>query len=319
MTLNLPEGLRAAVEEIASRHSISSLAETAENLSAKYRRGERGRAESWQAAYAAVRLPATYAAIAAALGRLADACPDAQPATMLDIGTGPGTAVWAAKEAFPELARAEAFDRDDGMVELAGALADNGGLACAVEWHRADASTEDTLPAADLVVAAYVLNEMPAASRERLVERAWEACRGWMLIVEPGTPEAFKALLRTRSRLVELGAHVAAPCPHGAKCPMAAGSSWCHFSQRLARSRTHRLAKRASLGFEDEKYSYLAVARAAPPLPRPARIVAQPRIGKGDAKLDLCTEGGLTVRTVQKRDGKWKSARKADWGDTFGE
>ena len=313
--MNLPDGLRAAIENLAARHSLSSLAETAENLSARYRRGERAKSETWQAAYAAVRLPATYAAVAAALGRLTEACPEVEPATMLDLGTGPGTAVWAAREAFPGLARAEAFDRDAGMVDLAGELAEAGGLACDVTWRRADASAEDSLPAGDLVVAAYVLNELPAASRERLVDRAWEACRGWMLIVEPGTPDAFRALMRTRARLVELDAHIAAPCPHGEKCPMLAGTSWCHFSQRLARSRTHRLAKRASLGFEDEKYCYLAVGRSALPLPRPPRIVAQPRIGKGDAKLDLCTDAGLTVRVVQKREDGWKSAKKAEWGD----
>ena len=41
-----------------------------------------------------------------------------------------------------------------------------------------------------------------------------------------------------------------------------AGDDWCHFSQRLARSRDHMLLKDASVPFEDERYSYVVATRA---------------------------------------------------------
>ena len=41
-----------------------------------------------------------------------------------------------------------------------------------------------------------------------------------------------------------------------------AGDDWCHFSQRLPRSRDHMLLKDASVPFEDERYSYVVVTQA---------------------------------------------------------
>jgi hypothetical protein len=39
------------------------------------------------------------------------------------------------------------------------------------------------------------------------------------------------------------------------------GNDWCHFSQRLPRSRDHMLLKDADVPFEDERYSYVVVTR----------------------------------------------------------
>ena len=49
-------------------------------------------------AYALARMPATYAAVAAGLNALSEIKPDFAPATLLDVGAGPGTATWAAAE-----------------------------------------------------------------------------------------------------------------------------------------------------------------------------------------------------------------------------
>lgn len=51
------------------------------------------------AAYAAARMPGCYAAVARVLDELRLRLPDFAPASMLDFGAGPGTAVWAAREA----------------------------------------------------------------------------------------------------------------------------------------------------------------------------------------------------------------------------
>lgn len=48
-------------------------------------------------AYAAARMPACYAALSRALGEVAERRPGWRPASQLDFGAGPGTAVWAAQ------------------------------------------------------------------------------------------------------------------------------------------------------------------------------------------------------------------------------
>ena len=49
-------------------------------------------------AYAASRMPACYAALSRALGEVAQRRPGWRPASQLDFGAGPGTAVWAAQQ-----------------------------------------------------------------------------------------------------------------------------------------------------------------------------------------------------------------------------
>lgn len=72
-------------------------------------------------AYAATRLPACYAALRHVLGEVAARRPGWRPSTQLDFGAGPGTAVWAAQQVWPQ-APLEAT-----AVEPAGAMAWLGG------------------------------------------------------------------------------------------------------------------------------------------------------------------------------------------------
>jgi ribosomal protein RSM22 (predicted rRNA methylase) len=70
-------------------------------------------------------------------------------------------------------------------------------------------------------------------------------------------------------------------------------------------------------GFEDEKYSYVALART--PVPRPStRIIGQPQIRPGHVLLQLSTETGIERMTISKRDREaYRRARKAGWGDAL--
>ena len=119
--------------------------------------------------------------------------------------------------------------------------------------------------------------------------------------------------------LIEAGASILAPCPHQAPCPLAA-PDWCHFSQRLARSRDHRLAKGAEVPFEDEKFSYLVVARPAVQALTPTpRVLAPPHMAKPGIDLKLCTLDGRAEATFVPRRDKpaYAIARRLDWGDAL--
>jgi ribosomal protein RSM22 (predicted rRNA methylase) len=168
--------------------------------------------------------------------------------------------------------------------------------------------------AADLVVASYMIGETGDAEQKALAELMWAKTRDTLLIVEPGTPAGYARILALRERLIASGAHVAAPCPHDGKCPLQA-PDWCHFTQRLARSRAHMQVKGVELPFEDEKFAYVALTRA-PVAQRPARVLAQPDVTKVEVTAKLCTPGGLAIAKVPRRaKADYARARRWRWGD----
>ncbi len=145
----------------------------------------------------------------------------------------------------------------------------------------------------------------------------WEKTRDTLLIVEPGTPAGYARIIALRQQLISAGAHVAAPCPHDGRCPLAT-PDWCHFTQRLRRSRAHKQVKGAELPFEDEKFCYVALTRA-PVAPRPARVLAPPVVTKAEVTTKLCTPDGLAFMTTPRRNkAAYNGARKRRWGDAAG-
>jgi ribosomal protein RSM22 (predicted rRNA methylase) len=319
--MELPASLRQGVEALLEGTPVSTLREAGKILSARYRAEVRdGRlhmaGDLAVKAYLAQRLPATYAAVRAAMAAVAEAKGDMEPRTILDVGAGPGTALWAAADTWPSIQQAVLLEASAPARAVGERLAQ--GLALRCEWHAGDATL--SLPAmapADLVTACYLLDELAAAALPELAERLWALTAGTLLVVEPGTPAGWRRILDLRSRLIAAGGHVLAPCPHEAPCPLAA-PDWCHFSRRVARSRLHRLAKEAEVPWEDEKFAYVAVSRH-PADRRAARILAPPRTGSGKIALKLCQADGVAVEKLfTRRDADaFRAARRADWGDAF--
>jgi ribosomal protein RSM22 (predicted rRNA methylase) len=168
---------------------------------------------------------------------------------------------------------------------------------------------------ADLVIASYVAGEIPDRDLPRLTQALWAATAGALAVIEPGTPAGYGRIMRMRDELIAAGAHVAAPCPHARACPLHA-PDWCHFAQRLPRSRDHLRVKRAEVPFEDERFSYVVVSRGAV-RPIEARVLAPPRISKSAASAKLCTEGGVVIDTAARREGDAYARRKSwRWGDS---
>ena len=172
-----------------------------------------------------------------------------------------------------------------------------------------------------MVVASYVLNELPPEGRRAGAERLWAAASGMLLLVEPGTPAGYALLREARDALLSAGARMVAPCPHEGPCPIA-GEEWCHFTCRVARSRLHRRLKEGDAPYEDEKFAYLALCRKeilpAGALPEAARVLRHPQVEKGRITLTLCAPDGRKTLTVSKKDAaRFRLARKAKCGDPF--
>jgi len=320
--MELPAELKQAVERELERVPLADLQRAADTLSRRYRAETRdGRlhlAEDMAVkAYLAARLPATFAALRASMEAVAEAMPDFRPHTILDVGAGPGSALWAAADCWDGLSAATLVEASDTVRGTGQRLAAGASLPVAT-WIAADVSR--TLPAlkpADLVTMAYVLDELAPAAIPPLIERLWALTIGTLLIVEPGTPAGWARILDVRRQLIAAGAHVAAPCPHEAPCPLAP-PDWCHFSRRVARSRLHRLTKSADVPWEDEKFIYLAASRTQATA-RMSRVLAPPRSASGRIALKPCQPDGRAEGVlVTKRDGEtFKQARRLDWGDSF--
>src|SRR5262245_35278975 len=106
--MELPPLLRHAIDRALDGIALTDLAAAAASLSQRYR-DERHDGRFHVAsrrdalAYIAVRMPATYAAVRASFDAIADARADFAPKTILDIGSGPATALWAAVDRWPAL------------------------------------------------------------------------------------------------------------------------------------------------------------------------------------------------------------------------
>ena len=321
----LPVELREALDHAAAGVSIGDLRAAATRLSITYRQGhatdEAGTPEfdgPAAIAYAATRMPATLAAARAVFQELCDRCDGLRVGTLLDLGAGPATTLWAAGSEFPHLTHARLVERDPVMRSLGRRLLEGSSLGNKVEtvWH----THVDDLPLApaahDLVVIGYLLTELKEDAQRDVLHVAWKACRGALAVILPGSTRGFRTMLEARRQLLSFGASVVAPCPHTDRCPLP-DDDWCHFGVRLNRSSLHRRLKEGVLAYEDEKYSYVVATRGAGN-PATGRLIRRPQTGDRRATLRVCGVDGIRDQTITRRDRTaYQRARKARWGDTW--
>ncbi|MDI1335668.1 MAG: small ribosomal subunit Rsm22 family protein [Lacunisphaera sp.] len=187
-----------------------------------------------------------------------------------------------------------------------------------------------------VLVISHVLNELDEPARTEL--RALAARAETILWVEPGTHEVSRALGGWREKL-GASLQVVAPCTHRATCGvLAAGNErhWCHFFAAppagvYADSGWVKFGQRAGIDLRSLPYSFLVLdrrnitepagfARVIGDQPSPrlrptgprldqgapekgyARIIGEPRLYKGYAKIFSCAADGVADLTLQKRD-----------------
>ncbi len=319
----LPSDLRRGIANFVTDVSGNDIAERAEIISQSYNNAIPSRrvigSSTDIAAYVTTRMPATYAATSAALSALATRAPSLAPLSVLDVGSGPGTASWAAVERWPSVESISMVDENEAMLSAARKLCDGAGHKALGAAHIDRAMIPGGLAqdAYDLVVVSYIIGELAPGDMQEALEALWRSAVRALVIVEPGTPEGFARIHSARDILITAGAEIAAPCPHAGPCPMRS-PDWCHFGQQLARSRDHMRAKGAKLPFEVEKFSYLALTRGVLLETAEARIIDRPRAEKFGVTLRLCGETEISERLVLKRDKPgYRDAAHKNWGDSL--
>ncbi|CAA7391905.1 unnamed protein product [Spirodela intermedia] len=259
-------------------------------------------------AYVASRMPAVFSACRRILREVRRRLPDFSPSRVLDFGAGPGTAIWAMKEIWPHsLEHVNLIEPSKSMQRACQSLLQNSkNLPLIRSYDSLQALSREIGKherGHDLVIASYVLGEIPSLSdRITLVRQLWSLTKDVLILVEPGTPQGSKIICQMRSHILWMskrkcrkmddgsrdrvspcetdditddvntlkdGAFVIAPCPHDGPCPLENSTKYCHFVQRLERTSTQRMYKRSKgrslRGFEDEKFSYVAFRRGSRP------------------------------------------------------
>lgn len=317
--MQLPAQLRSAMAACAESVNGRDLAKAAEQISKRYLREDFKspimRTDAERAAYALTRMPATYAACRHVFDQIRSVIPEIRIESVLDLGAGAGAASWAAVEVFPSIQRISMVERDAALAAMArefAAKADSEPLRNAT--HLCADMRTNPPSVADLVVLSYALGELTREDAARVIAQALQAAKRLLVVIEPGTVRGFETILAVRELLLGADQHLVAPCPHHNVCPMAAAGDWCHFAQRIERTAEHRRLKGADLGYEDEKFSYVAAAKSTTTRPS-SRIVRHPLARPGHIQLTLCTAEGLKRETIGKsQKEKFRAARAAYWG-----
>lgn len=330
--IDLSDKLNQAIDAILSQPENSQWLGRAEVLHNRYLNGKRHPQESFIkdsvdiAAYLGMRVPATYAQIASALLQLKEVMPEFKVESLLDLGSGPGTAVWAAKMVWPSLKRAACLDNDGNFLSVGRELFSKSGLSVDISWEpdslRSDFGSKNHK--FDLVIIANVLNELTEEERIKVVSRAFTQCSGVLVIVEPGTPKGAK-IIEEAYQTFENKKFLVAPYINNSF--VEGGEHWIHFPQRFIRPEFQRRVRqqmRASTlmasDWEETKYAYIALSKYEPKTSSWGRLLSPIKKQKAWFDLTVLTAKGIEKLQVFKKDKeKYNLVRKLKWGDLIKE
>ncbi len=230
-------------------------------------------------------------------------------ATVLDWGCGSGIAGRRVIEAFGVGAFRRLLVHDHSELAMDFSIHVGRKKFPQLEVARADVRNLRGDEPIGVLVLSHVLNELDEIARADLADLCARA--ETILWVEPGTHEVSRALGGWREKLRATGFTAVAPCPHSEACGvLAAGNErhWCHAfasppANLYADSGWVKFGQRAGIDLRSLPYCFLALdRRPAPVLATPARIIGQPRVYKGYAKVFNCDAGGVSELMLQKRD-----------------
>ncbi|HXF91476.1 MAG TPA: small ribosomal subunit Rsm22 family protein [Nitrospiraceae bacterium] len=282
-------------------------------------------------AYVAYYLPVNLAKVQSLLKELpawpTDPASAGRPFRVLDIGSGPGTAVLAVLDwmaAAPNLSarplECVAIDRSPMALGDCACLwetyrslarAPGGQLRTVCEdvertslWRRWDRRSSESF---DVIVLANALGELfisardPLAPRVALVSSLLDLLdpAGTLMIIEPALRDTSRALHRLRDRLLEdKVCTVYSPCLHEQTCPaLVKVEDWCHEERQWVPPPIVSVIDRDVGLIKDAlKFSYLLLRKDGRTIvPRRTdvyRVVSELRKMKGEKRVWLCNETG---------------------------
>ena len=322
--MQIPSLLECAIEKETEKYNIRELKEAALNLSKRYMEKKRTgetflRTELDTISYSVIRMPATYSAIRTCLEKIKE-LKDWKIESLLDIGSGTGAAEWAVNDVFG-INDITCLEREQDMRELSKKYFSYSDDFKNVEFIEADILNEKIKISKDLCVLSYMINELSKENRLNVIDKVVSCTNKVLLIVEPGTPEGFENVKMIRNHLYQKGYEIIAPCTgFNGRCDIK-DDDWCASSVRVQRTRIHKYLKDAEIGFEDEKFSYIAINVSKENLHvdnKLRRILRHPKIQNGRIEVKTCKQGEITEEVITKKNKEeFKSLKKKKIGDIF--
>jgi SAM-dependent methyltransferase len=280
------------------------------------------------AAYAAYFLPVNFAKVQILLNELPTDWAFRDSLSVLDVGSGPGTASLAVLDWLDSrgcmnhpLMQVTAIDHSKAALLEARRLwtayqrkpsAGKASLLTSVEQvenliHRDLGKAVLSGAPFDLIMVANCLNELfhelsdADELRAAVLERLLTLLKpdGTLMVVDPALRSTARALHRTRDRLLSDGAcTVYSPCLHELSCPaLAKADDWCH-EERSWEPPGWIAELDEALGFIKDalKFSYVLLRKDGRTIvlrsPDTYRVVSELRVFKGEKRAWLCNERG---------------------------
>ncbi|HXY53497.1 MAG TPA: small ribosomal subunit Rsm22 family protein [Nitrospirota bacterium] len=248
---------------------------------------------------------------------------------ILDVGSGPGSAMLGAMKFFarlenPPFLEFTAIDHVAENLKDAVALYASYRERCGLDasLHAVKTSIEKAEPHLighyDLIILSNVLNELFHRDEERTAKRAgilhhimrrFLADDGSLIVIEPALHDTSREMLLVRDSLVTQGFRVYSPCLMNEGCPALVNpKDWCHEDMPWEPPAVIReIDDRAGLRKDSLKFSYLVVRKDGLSLAdvygaHAFRIVSEPLVSKGKIEFYICGKGGRRLVTRLDKD-----------------
>ena len=304
----LPENVRKKLGDFFAGQNKTSLIDSRESLTFKYKTNQavnKSVFESQQDSmvYAISRMPATFGVLYTLLSDLLKQNKLEKIESVIDIGAGTGAGFFACSEVLGDV-DISLFERDKHMIDVF-SMFETG-----VSVNKFDLMRDEISVKADLVMSSYVFSELSESGRVNALKKMLDASNRFVLVVDTGTPRTYENFMKLKKMVYDMGYVVSAPCM-SQKCGLK--NDYCQFYARVERSGLMKLAKSATLSYEDEKYFYLLIDKKFEKNNdcEEGRVIYRPKLTTNFVELKLCSRNGVELKNITKKDKcLYKKARK---------